>query len=372
MNPRPIFRVIPAVILAALLVSCTPNGGLIFYILENETEQPQSNLGNLLSIFDVAKIGNDFYAAAGSIFKGVGDGTGNVQWVPVDKKSPPQSGALCNALVAFTVATVTNLYGGFFTPGSNLGLYKATGTDFSTSTLVSIPGADPKAQVTKLIVANGQLLIIMATPISGAGPSEQPFYYTLYYSTDGTTYNPLLGGSSWKTPINDATYDGANYYAVSGSQVYRGAASPLSSMNINTGDVLQGVFLNSGVVYVSSKASGIYYYNGAWNSISADTQGGTAVSYFGISGPVTGSSGHNLLLIGSEGYGYYYLDLTSNTLSRSADTTMITLSLYTAVIRKIVIDTSTNIVFACTAGNGLWKGKLDATNASGVSGWTIQ
>jgi hypothetical protein len=369
MNPRPIFRVIPAVILAALLVSCTPNGGSIFYILENETEQPQSNLGNLLSIFDVAKIGNDFYAAAGSIFKGVGDGTGNVQWVPIDKKSPPQSGALCNALVSFQ----SNLYGGFFTPGSNLGLYQASGDDFPTTpTPLVDPGASPRAQIIKLIVASSgpTLLVITATPISGAGPSDPPFYYTLYSSTDGTAYTTLLGGSGWKTPINDATYDGANYYAVSGSQVYRGAASPLSSMNINTGDVLQGVFLNSGVVYVSSKASGIYYYNGAWNSISADTQGGTAVSYFGISGPVTIASGHNLLLIGSEGYGYYYLDLTSNTLSRSADTTMITLSLYTAVIRKMVIDSST--VFACTAGNGLWKGKLDATNASGVSGWTIQ
>jgi hypothetical protein len=382
MKTRFVSFFLPACILALFIVSCTPNGGSIFYTLEHEEKQPPSTLGESIDVFDVASQSGIYYAAAGSIFVGSTDAGGNVVWLPATKLDTlPQAGALCNALVAFQGSGPSmNLYGGFYTLSGNLGLYRASGADFTAGTAVLDPTATPRVQVIKLIAAGGAtptLLVITAVPNTDPSTNKAtPFYYSLYSSLDGSTYTPLLTGVT--VAINDAaTPDGTNFYAVAGNSYYQGtsatiaasATSTLGSVTIASTDILYGVDVSGGTIYVTSMASGIYVYGGSWTNVAADTQNGTAVSYLGISGPVSGSAGSNIL-IGCEKYGYYYYDGT--TLSRSADTNMITLKLYYAVIRKLVVVSGTNMVFACTQGNGLWKGVLDPANPSGVSGWTIQ
>jgi hypothetical protein len=387
MNTRPVRLSLLAVLLAVLLPACTPNGGDIYYILENEQKQPPSNLGSTITGADVARLGSSYYAAAGTIFQGVLETNGTVTWVTDGKTTPlapPVSGALCNALAAFQ----GNLYGGFLTTSSNLGLYKASGADFTSAgahiTDAGVSGS--QQQITRLIVAGGQLLIIVATPAVDPTTKTQPFTYSLVATADGVSFTVLM--TNIPVSINDASFDGTTYYAVTSNDatvspnvppvLYKGTLSGLQpDSNFPTlaaTDSLQGVYCDGGAVYVSSKASGIYVLRtGTWTPIAPDTQSGNTVSYFGISGPVAGPSGP-LYLIGSDGYGYYSLSKNDNTIARSADTTMITLALYTASIKKLVVDgtLSPANVFACTVNGGLWKGVVDSTNPSGVFVWKVQ
>ncbi len=351
-----------AVLLVFILCACTDNGGSIYYILEHEEKQPESNIGKYMTIFDVAKIGTKYYAAAGAIFVG-SSASGALTWLPKQKLALPASNALCNALAAFPAAS-PNLYGGFITPSENLGLYKATGDAFSSTGLVSGPNVTgPEFQVIRLIVANGRLLIVTAKS-NNSSSSSQPFYYFLT-SYDGTTFTTLLTGIEDK--INDATFDGTNYWAVAGTKMY--TDSPLGATfpgAPGSNNVLQGISSNAGMIYVSMKKKGLYIYDGAnWTLIKPDDQSGSDVSYQGIYVFPSGT-----VIVGSDGYGVYYYKPGFTKLARSDDSDMITLDLYDASIKRFFVDAP--IVLACTNGKGLWRGTIDPSNDSGVSGWEIQ
>jgi hypothetical protein len=366
-----------ALVTVLILSGCTPNGGSIFYILENETTQPPSNLGTTIDVFDVVAPGTGlYYAAAGTIFVG-STSSGSLLWTPITHLDTlPVAGALCNALA---YSADGNIYGGFYSPSGALSpdsLWQvnaaalAAGTGVWTA-VTTVSGS----QVVSLQAAAGGMLAVMATPTADYATSkDQPFTYSLWFNS-GAGFTVILTGVT--SAITGAwTSDGLNFYAVAGIYYYSGTAAAIGSSATSTfgaatiasPDALMSVYESGPIVYVTSKATGIYALSGgSWSNVAADSQSGTAVVYLGISGPVTGPSGGNILL-GCEKYGYYSLNGT--TLSRSADTTMLTLNLYYAVIRKLVIIGSD--VFACTQGNGLWKGTLDPANPSGVSGWVIQ
>ncbi len=345
-----------AVLLVFVLGACTENGGSIYYILEHEEKQPDSNIGKYITIADIAKNGTTYYAAAGAIFVG-SSASGSLTWLPKHKLTLPTSDALCNALAFFG----GNLYGGFITPSKNLGLYKAAGTAGDDFTIVTAV-ADPLIvghQIIRLIVADTRLLIVSAT--EGPGGAV-PFYYHLTYTDNGTNYFPLL--TNIEVKINDATYDGANYWAVAGQTLYTNA-SPQPFPGITGSNVLQGISSNAGKIYVSMKKKGLYIYDGAWTLIEPDDQSGSDVSYQGISFLPSGT-----VIVGSNGYGLYYYKPGFVELARSDDSDIITLDLYDSSITRFLVDT--NIVLACTNGKGLWRGNIDSSNLSGVSGWTIQ
>ncbi len=362
-----------AVLLVFILSDCTENGGSIYYILEHEKKQPSSTIGKYLTISDVAKIDTEYYAAAGAIFVG-STTSGVLTWIPKQKLQLPTSDALCNALAAFPPGPSANLFGGFITPSKNLGLYKAVGDDFTGATAVT-DALVYGHQIIRLIVSNNVLLIVSATD----GPSEDtPFYYHLTYTTDGTSYTRLL--TDINVRINDAAFDGTNYWAVAGNLVYSGTTFPLigtSVLAINTGtyniksnNVLQGIFsdIPSNKIYMSMKKDGLFIYNGAiWEHIDNDDQGGSDVSYQGIQILPSGT-----VIVGSNGYGLYYYVTGFTELKRSDDSDMITLDLYDSSITRFLVDTTENIVLACTNGKGLWRGTIDSSNDAGVSGWEIQ
>jgi hypothetical protein len=380
MKIRNFIHAAAAVALTAF-VSCTPDGGSIYYILENEQKQPPSSLGSTISVFDVARLDDSYFTAAYTIFEGeIGTG-GDVTWVSGGESNPlttlPASNARCTALTAYD----GDLWGGFRTDSTNLGLYRANETDFRLSnggTKIIDAGLDGQ-QVVRLIVSNNVLLIISA---ASTGESDTPFYYCLT-AYDGAVFTQLVtAADEVGAKIRDAVYHigTATYFAVSGNKLLSGGAHPLDSTNeldsytIGSSNTLQGIHSNGTYIVISSKTGGIYVSDDdgtTYEKIDADTQMGTAVSYLGISGPLTGS---NNLIIGSEGYGYYYMAPPYASLKRTEDTTMKTLKLYGAVIMQLFVDALEDNVFACTAGYGLWKGKVDADSTSGIDThtWTIQ
>jgi hypothetical protein len=375
MIPRSVRTVLVAIILTAFFGSCTPDGGSIFFILENEKKQPPSNLGNTISVEDVAYLAasDRYYAASGKIFYGT-VGAGAVTWNNADSLEPPETGALCNALVAFQGTSPSmKLFGGFFTSSSS-GLYAAGGTNGDDFTVAGSKIAVITEQVVRLIVADNGNTLLVVTAAPNPTPDPDPYLYSLYASTDGAAYTACITALTKK--INDASYDGASYYAVSGNKLYNGAAGAMTGTTalgstIAADDLLNGVYaLAANNVYVSSKSSGIHHFNGTtWSGVAPLSEGGKKVSYLGISGPVTGGASQ-VILIGSEGYGYYYLNGT--TLARTADDTIKTLGLYNAVVHRIAVFPLQNLAFACTSGGGLWQGDLSSDNSSGVTGWEIK
>ena len=374
---------IAAAVIAVFLGSCTPDGGSIYFILENEVEQPPSTLGSNITVFDVARLGDTYYAAANTIFQGAISGT-NVTWISDGESNPlrtlPRSDARCNALAAFGV----NLFGGFRTDSENIGLWMAAGSDFTTAGGgIEVTAAELQNQeIIRLKVSSDgtRLLIISASP---TGVAATPFNYCLTAYNGG--YTQLITAADGITKmIRDADYNPAGlgtYYAVSGNNMYSGAGplvpnNVLGGYTIGEANTLQGIQSDGTNIIVSSKSGGIYVSvdSGAnWTNLAAEIQLGTAVSYLGISGPLAGSGNY---IIGSEAYGYSYLKPPYTALVRSADTSMKTLKLYGAVILRFYVDSlqEPDTVFACTSGYSLWKANIDAANDSGVatSTWLIQ
>jgi hypothetical protein len=355
-----------------LLAACTPNGGIIYYVLENEAIQPDTGLGTsgkLLTVQNIVSFNGYFYVAAGKIWSSpVNTSPKSLVWTGV---TAPATGALCTAMATFNPGTPT-LFAGFIgATGAGIGLYQSTDAagGFGSPTLV--PGVPAAEQVERLIVppSNDRVLIITAIP--AVSETAATFTYNLY-SWDGTTLTSLISGSS--TLLNDATFDGTNYYAVGGTTVFKGTAAPLGSATTPTlataGDVLQAItYVPTGTkLLVGTKLNGIFTSSdggGSWSGLAADVQSSKAVSYITFSSPITAGGG--TVFAGSDGYGYYTYDGTSAlATTRYVD---LTISLYTSNVRRFLL--SGGIAFAGTSGAGLWAGAWDSGTGA-VTSWTRQ
>jgi hypothetical protein len=348
----------------ALLAACTPGGGSIYYTLEHETKVVNSSLPDTLTVFDVTGAsGGPYYAAAGKIYVSTGVTASGVTWNVDTYVTPPEAGALCNALVAYPPGTPTSLFGGFATSSGNLGLYQSTGGFPNAPTgWTSVPALAGKQILRLTADAGGTTLVaIAATP--GA---LSTFTYDVYASSDdGATFTDALAGQT--NPINDVTYAGGGltrWFATEGTTLYATAgaalsdAAPLAAVTMNgvtiaSGDVLHDVYWDGAKLYVSSKLGHVFSSTDGtnWSVLTADQVSGAYPSFLAITGPI-GTS----ILAGSDGYGYYTV---SSALTRMTDTTI---ALYYDSIRRFFLDGTTR-VFAGTAGGGLWRGEISTTGA---------
>jgi hypothetical protein len=349
----------------ALLWSCTQDGGTIYKTIESEKKVTDSTLPKTLTVHEMLTtgIGNPYFVAAGAIYNGtVLDAAGKIGWPTTDKTAvavdAPVSGALCNAL-AYDGA---ELWGGFFTPGANLGLYRSTSRSFLSVAAVQDIAIKDK-QVTMLQFVNGKLFVGAATvPVGGTAYVYELDYY------NGTTWSPAPLISGLAKPINGVAWDGSSYLMVAGSALYTGTSadppvfdagtSALSSLTVSASDELRGVFAQTAPsrVIIASKL-GLYVRDaGTWSQAAPDPISGVTVPFLTAAGP--SDAGGNIYLAGSDGYGYYYLDwsATPKTLTRF-DTS--TISLYNAAVRRILVDGTT--VFMGTSGAGLWRGTFDSS-----------
>jgi hypothetical protein len=369
MNRR-VVRLLIAAAAAILSASCTPGGGAIYWTLENEVKVSDSSLPNDVTFFDVTKIVSTgtYYAAAGKIWT-VPDSA--AEWDVNVTLPGPHSDDLCNALVASPFGTTT-LYGGFINQSGSLGLYEST----------AAPTFDGQAAVADPDVADAQiaLLKIVAHPTDklAAVTARQPsagasFQFGIVTSSDGTSFSVLditrAAGEAEK-PINDVIYSSrlAVWFVTEGTKLYTGAASPLTldtMTNMTAGEQLCGVFDDGTNIYVASKAGAVYHSatGGTWTRIEAPTVSGAHPPLTRFADPLIETG---ILLVGSEGYGYYTLPTVPAPGSLERFTTT-TIPLHAATVTKFFHDDGKDRVFAATSMGGLWRGTVAVSDGS--IGW---
>jgi phosphoribosyl-AMP cyclohydrolase len=361
MRTRHIFSALAALALLAALASLAGCPASIYYTLENEVETPDSTLKNEISILGIAKLGSAYYAAAGTIWKGAAS-AGGVIWDTTNPLTPPSAGALCNSLVQFG----GDLYGGFFTQSSNVGLYNTAGTlsSFAGAQVADFAGK----QISYLGVVNAGTRIAVAT----ADWNSTAYVYNLYVALtpDGTGH--IVTDAS--SPIRGVAYTGATglYWAVTGSTLYQsnggatptavpitGAASGETLTNVFSDDESLRLFVTSdkGFVYYSPDEGATWYKNADAAEVST-----TVVSFL----TVAGVSGSNNMLVGSDGYGYFMLAVgTAPTLTRF---NVNTIGLYSGSVRQFLIDGTR--LFACTNAKGLWRNESFDSATCAVGAWS--
>jgi hypothetical protein len=352
-----------------LLSSCTPNGGSIYATIESAKKTVTSSLAKTLTIQDLVQraLGGPYNVAAGAIYEGAITGSPStagdiIQWktdgggslLPI---APPLPGQICSSLVLRS----GRLWGAFFKPdNSTFGLYESdAGFSFATSTADAFFAGK---QIMNLQVANGYLFAV-AGPVTSSDYQYELDYYDGSWHQLIPLQPKMIYGMAW---------DGTNYWAVGGASqttvyISTGAvpAAPTvySLYNFTNGGQLNGVFTDGARVFIPSKSGGVYYNDGiTWAQYGPDNQNSYTVGYLCVGGPVGVASKY---VVGSDGYGYYYLDVVAGSFTRFNDATIL---LYSAAVRRILVDTSNNSVFMGTAGGGLWR----ATFNSGVpdaNGW---
>jgi hypothetical protein len=354
---------VPHLLLAAgIVILCTScKEGNIYYTLENEVKVEDLSLPNDITVFDVAKIGSSYYAAAGKIWA-ADDST--VTWntdVPV---APPDAGDICTALMGFS----GELDGGFINASGNLGLYRSSSFSFSGQTaLPDVAGA--QIALLKVVDDGTPRLVVVTAKQPSAGEDNQ---FGIVMSSDGTNFSPFTFNSldrsadEAKKQIWDVVYAGGTinaWFATEGTKLYTkvGAGTGefilATTTGITAGEVLTGLFDDGTNVYVASNSGAVYYSpDGAnWTRIEAPAISGTYPPLTRFAGPIDAG----IVLVGSIGYGYYLLktaDLAGpNPLTRYPTTTN---DLYTAAVLKFYYDSGKSRVFACTAKGGLWRGAV--------------
>jgi len=386
-----VVHLLPALGMALLLSGC--KDGNIYATIETETLEQDLSLPNEIIVFDVAKIGPAYYAAAGKLWTvPVATLDTGGEWDAASRIPAPVADGMCTALVAapaeFPLLHQNVLYGGFIRGSGNLGLFESSASP--------TPGTTTWTEVADIDVDNAQVALLATVDTDGGGTdtlvavtATQPsagadYEFSLLTSTDGVSFDPLAitrsAGEEVK-PINDVIYAGATvnaWFATEGSSLYSGPlAGPLLRVaaldaRITTGEVLYGLFWDGTYVYVSSwdathEAECAVYYSSdggtSWSRIKVpQADNGVYPPLTRFAGPL-GTSG--ILLVGSDGYGYFQLDTTdlagTSPLRRFGITTS---DLYPAAVRKFALDSAKNRVFACTALSGLWRGAYDGTDGS--------
>ncbi len=369
---RPIPHLLAVALVSILAAACTPGGGSIYYTLENEVKLDDATLPNDITVFDIVNTGTDYYAAAGRIWKAPVVAA-NFQVANV--VAQPHADDLCTALAFFG----GELYGGFVNSSGNRGLYGTTALAFSTT-----PVADADvlgAQVVLLKVEDGQLVVVTARP------SGSDFEYTVYTSADGASYTEFPGLSARAAadklvPINDVIWSNSlsAWFMTEGKTLYTDLASPgtlqASTMNgTPVTEVLTGLYDDGTTVYLASREGAVYWWDPAaipsatWKRIAAPTASGAHPPLTRFAGPV----GTGILLLGSDGYGYYRIDTTDLAAGTAAITRFptTTIDLHTASVTKLTLDTTPDpdVIFAGTAMGGLWRGTVAV---DGTIAWELE
>lgn len=382
MNPR-VVRLLAALGAVVVAAACTPGGGSIYYTLENEVKVEDLSLPNAITVHDVAKIGASYYAAAGTIWT-VTDAVlddPDGQWDVDATIAPPAGGDACTALVASPFGTGT-LYGGFINASGSRGLFESTAApSFSGKTAIGDLGT---AQVARLKTANDGVddWLLVFTAVPPADPDAEGAHYTYGIAAyDGATWTGF-GPSTYTVPFSDMIWSstfGGRWLATGGAKLYTkdlagvGALSDAYMTGITAGEELVGLFDDGSRVYVASKAGAVYYaasYGTTWKRIEAPTISGAHPPLTRFAGPVD----PGILLVGSDGYGYYLLDTTILTstdpspLSRFSNTTI---DLHAAAILSFSYDAAGDRVFACTSMGGLWRGEI-ARDGEGTIAWNLE
>jgi hypothetical protein len=373
--------------IAVLAAACTPGGGSIYYTIETEPIVTDSTLPNAITVSDVAKMGPTYYVGAGKIWTGTATGAGTtsdpriITWdieepLPV---RPPSNTALCTGLVVSPFGGGTTLYGAFYddASGGATGLYESTTVpSFAGQGAETLPAAGSQVALLKVENDGADRLIAVTTrqPTMGAAFVFDIAYAASAGSYVAATFDATRVADEEKKPINDVIYAAGAinaWFATEGSTLYTNAGPGFAGdftkagmTGIGADEVLTGLFFDGTRLYLASRAGKIYHStNGtSWTAIPAPQISGVHPPLLRFAGPI----GAGVLLVGSDGYGYYLLDtidLVTDPLTRCTTTTI---DLHTDTVRSFVLDPVEGFGFALTSMGGLWRGTVSGGD---ITGW---
>jgi hypothetical protein len=364
--------------IAILFTACKE--GNIYSTLENEVKVDDLSLPNDITLFDVTKIGTSYYAAAGKIWT-VSDSA--TEWDVTALIAPPSPGDIGTALVASPFGTNT-LYGGFINGSGNLGLYESTAApSFSGRNAEPLPVAGAQVALLKAVNDGANRLVVVTAHQPSAGSD---FAYGMVYAASAgsytvATFDATRPAGDEKKSINDVVYAGVPinaWFATEGTKLYTktgpgfaGDFTLAGMTGITAGEELTGLFWDGTThVYLASRAGAVYHSTDGtnWTRILAPAISGTYPPLTHFAGPVDAG----IVLVGSDGYGYYLLDTAdlsgTDPLTRYPTTTS---DLYTAAVQKMYFDVGKLRVFACTSMGGLWRGAV-LGDGSGSIDWNLE
>lgn len=387
-----------ATIFLSLLIACVDeNYPPIFYTLANEYSiVDERGLEDNAGILEIVKADGNYFALTNKLIYRTdsGDPTKDV-WKPEGRKAEynlvPAPAALGGDAVCLSLEVESgDLFAGFFEFGDpdKGGLYY---TDIASDpgninwTLVS--DADLNDTQIKWIksIGTGELFVA-ALKTDGSGD------YMLYSSTTPTTiesYDPVIfagGDPTGNLPIVDVAWDGADYWVIVGPYLYRGTLGALT-LESELGDPkaiggrnftgLLGVPGAPSQVYLSgiAKDQDDTTTDDASNLWMTDDSGSSWTRQRVLGDPtddesdlislstfvdLTGTSSN--ILIGTVGFGYVELDtgpIGTATIGRPDPAEIGGLD--EAAVNSFYPTSSPAplVVFACTAGSGLWRADWD-------------
>jgi hypothetical protein len=388
-----------ALAMTGALLTCTANGGSIYATIEKETKIPVSTLNQTITVQDIVQVGPPanplpYFVAAGAIYNGsVPDGSNNVGWpvvgqapvaihAPLDNSLNP---AISQAMVASPFGDNT-LYASFFSSdGSVMGVYWSN-TATNPYSFRPSDGAIQRSGPALGGPLMGKEVVLLAATPANAAPVLPPLLFAvaatvsasgtsfeLDYSQDGITWTAVPAMVGLPSAITGVTLFNNAYYATAGGTLYTGAnaaalAVAAQQPPVLGSELLRGATSDANFLIVPGKQGAVYVMNtsSAWTSYTTSDQVNSLVVGFLT---VSQAIASNLYLVGSDGNGFYYLNVGAagtfvNGLTRFSDVTVT--GLYAGAIRRVLIDPAqANLVFLGAAGTGLWRSSF-ATGQAGT------
>ncbi len=351
------------IVLSLFLWSCNTGENAIFYTLENEKRTVDNTLPNEVTVTGIVKIGDYYYVSLGAIYRRNASNSEN-KWDPITiKMNGESSSGLCNNLAYFN----GKLYGAFIMDSSDqtatsFGLYSATvntnTTEIDWSGPINIGASQSEIQIVRLFIVNGTLIVITK--------EETALPYNLYYSTDGSNFSHCA--TTFDLLPNDCTFFNSQYWLIVGNKIYTGNLSSFSEISTTnypegkvSGTYFGGIYYSSdfGALYLSSRDGKIFSTTDGTTWKTANGGEPIKVSDKAVPFGIFYQINSNLMLLGTDGYGFYRIiggDITNSAnIKRFSDNTKA--ELYSASVLKFFKDPSTNptVIFACTSGYGLWS-----------------
>ena len=348
-------KLLSTLFLVFLLFGCSENEFGIFYFIENETAQLDYSLENRISVTSMCKADDDYYISAGGSMW-----TRNVKEVEWDSVRFPDDAVGCTAMTLFG----SELFAGFVMIDDSFAMFRAA------------PKLNPSwDRISNAVVENRQILWLKVVNSRLFLSTEKSGDYDLFYTLTGDEDSLENTGIPTQTvSINDVTWDGSEYLAVVGADIYHGLPGTMEEPHPDgptINGLLRGIYYTDrygddppGKYYLATDGGKVYSSDNnfeSWISTDSFSHLGTPVRF------TTFSEIDGNILLGSIGFGFYEMHDgeikdTDDSLSRLTEFTAS--ELYNGSVVGFYVDEETDpsTLFALTIGSGLWHSTFNQSD----------
>lgn len=340
------------------LLQCENDVQTIFYALENEETIGTTGIPRDVTVTNVIRTDNYWYALSGKIYRSdINETKDPLEWTVTNNEFTDNSQAICLALAVFD----ETIFGSFYNPdNSTFGLYSSIDATSDAPvelswTAVAAPGVTDE-QTIRLDVLESSIEMVVCTMTDTAS-------YSLFYTTNGSDFN-TSNLTELESPVIGVTVAFSMYWVVTKEKVYSGV--DLDNMSEYDGPTTSGswsavLFSDANALLLLTGDEGIVYSfdGGTWETAIEVEVSEKTVPLTTLSALSDG------VLAGSVGYGMFILSGLdgSSTVDANRLYDGVTTEFVQGIILNISIynDTSPYMVFVCTSHSGLWRSFYSAT-----------